>query len=159
MKSTSTWSRLSTSTTGATPTIHEGYAARAIEERGGISERCEINREIKRENAERQQARQKKRSISPTISTGEGQNLDIESQGAISSRTGGNHQRPTVRDYVAEAEQLKFDATEREIARISAEREAKEREQRLAAERTKRQQQSRKSLKTIGKSNDNTFTR
>ena len=59
MKSTSTWSRLSTSTTGATPTIHEGYAARAIEERGGISERCEINREIKRENAERQQARQK----------------------------------------------------------------------------------------------------
>ena len=32
------------------PTIHEGYAARAIEERGGIAERCEINREIKKSN-------------------------------------------------------------------------------------------------------------
>lgn len=39
-----------------TPTIHEGYAARAIEERGGIAERCEINREIRRENADRRQA-------------------------------------------------------------------------------------------------------
>ena len=38
------------------PTIHEGYAARAIEKRGGIAERCEINREIRRENADRRQA-------------------------------------------------------------------------------------------------------
>lgn len=30
------------------PTIHEGYAARAIERAGGVSERCEANREIRR---------------------------------------------------------------------------------------------------------------
>ena len=29
------------------PTIHEGYAARAIERKGGISERCQLNRDIK----------------------------------------------------------------------------------------------------------------
>lgn len=29
------------------PTIHEGYVARKIEKEGGISDRCEINREIK----------------------------------------------------------------------------------------------------------------
>ena len=34
------------------PTIHEGYAARAIERAGGVSERCEANREIRRSNGE-----------------------------------------------------------------------------------------------------------
>lgn len=33
------------------PTIHEGYAARAIEAHGKISERCERNRQIQRNNA------------------------------------------------------------------------------------------------------------
>lgn len=33
-----------------TPTIHEGYAARAMEARGELSERMEINREIRRKN-------------------------------------------------------------------------------------------------------------
>lgn len=37
------------------PTIHEGYAARQIEARGGVSERCEINRNIRQANAERRQ--------------------------------------------------------------------------------------------------------
>ena len=32
------------------PTIHEGYMARKIESDGGISERCEINREIRQKN-------------------------------------------------------------------------------------------------------------
>ena len=32
------------------PTIHEGYIARKIEANGGISERCEINREIRGHN-------------------------------------------------------------------------------------------------------------
>ena len=41
-----------------TPTIHEGNSARAIEERGGIAERCEINRAIRRENANRRQAQE-----------------------------------------------------------------------------------------------------
>ena len=32
------------------PTIHEGVTARIIEQRGGISERCEINRQIRKDN-------------------------------------------------------------------------------------------------------------
>lgn len=32
------------------PTIHEGYVAREIEKNGGISDRCQINREIKERN-------------------------------------------------------------------------------------------------------------
>lgn len=32
------------------PTIHEGYASREIEKRGGVSERAEINREIRAKN-------------------------------------------------------------------------------------------------------------
>lgn len=34
------------------PTIHEGYAAREIEEKGGISERCALNRKIRAANDE-----------------------------------------------------------------------------------------------------------
>ena len=33
------------------PTIHEGYAAREIEKRGKVADRCQKNREIKAENA------------------------------------------------------------------------------------------------------------
>lgn len=33
------------------PTIHEGVSARIIEQHGGVSERCEINRQIKTDNA------------------------------------------------------------------------------------------------------------
>ena len=33
------------------PTIHEGLAARAMEKKGIISDRCELNRQIKRDNA------------------------------------------------------------------------------------------------------------
>lgn len=32
------------------PTIHEGYAARTMEARGELSERCQLNREIRRKN-------------------------------------------------------------------------------------------------------------
>lgn len=32
------------------PTIHEGVTARIIEQRGGVSERCELNRQIKADN-------------------------------------------------------------------------------------------------------------
>ena len=39
------------------PTIHEGYAARKIEEKGGISERCELNRQIQEQNRLLQQLR------------------------------------------------------------------------------------------------------
>ena len=33
------------------PTIHEGTAARILEKKGGISERCELNRQIRKDNA------------------------------------------------------------------------------------------------------------
>ena len=33
------------------PTIHEGVAARVIEAKGGVSDRCELNRQIRRDNA------------------------------------------------------------------------------------------------------------
>ena len=33
------------------PTIHEGMAARALEKKGIVSDRCELNRQIKRDNA------------------------------------------------------------------------------------------------------------
>ena len=33
------------------PTIHEGVAARALEKKGIVSDRCELNRQIKRDNA------------------------------------------------------------------------------------------------------------
>ncbi|WP_039458050.1 Ti-type conjugative transfer relaxase TraA [Candidatus Jidaibacter acanthamoebae] len=35
------------------PTIHEGYHARKIEERGGVAEVCEVNREIKLKNIDK----------------------------------------------------------------------------------------------------------
>lgn len=38
------------------PTIHEGYAARQIEKEGGISKRCEANRQIRHRNFLREQA-------------------------------------------------------------------------------------------------------
>lgn len=34
------------------PTIHEGYAARKIEQKGGTAERCQVNRDIKAANQE-----------------------------------------------------------------------------------------------------------
>ena len=36
---------------GEQPTIHEGVAARAMEKKGIVSDRCEVNRQIKRDNA------------------------------------------------------------------------------------------------------------
>ena len=37
------------------PTIHEGVTARIIEQRGGVSERCELNRQIRKDNVLLQQ--------------------------------------------------------------------------------------------------------
>ena len=33
------------------PTVHEGVIARALEAKGVVSDRCELNRQIKRDNA------------------------------------------------------------------------------------------------------------
>lgn len=48
-------------------TIHEGYAARLIEKRGGIAERCEINREIVEKNNLLQVLRQQIRELNTKI--------------------------------------------------------------------------------------------
>lgn len=183
------------------PTIHEGYAARRLEEKGGTSERCQQNREIMLlRHLRRQYERvrrwldalthrkqkedtlndrfnaidrvragiaRRKRAISPTIITGTVGNTDIESQRTSHIGSGRNHQRPAIRDYVTEAEQHKFDATEREIARISKEREAIARAKREAEDRKRaaeeRERQlasaSRKPTKTARESHDHTFTR
>ena len=45
------------------PTIHEGYAARKLEQEGGISERCERNRQIRDRNRKREQKENKISSI------------------------------------------------------------------------------------------------
>jgi hypothetical protein len=146
------------------PTVHEGYAARGIEEHGGLADRCEINRYIRRENEERRQNREqldaleakvaqmekeereeidrvragiarRKRAISATVGTCEGRNIGIESQRTISGGAGVNHPRSRVRDFVVEAEKYKFDETEREITRISKKREEVARRERETAER------------------------
>jgi len=40
------------------PTIHEGYVARSMEKNGKVSDRCETNRQIKKENYDKQNERQ-----------------------------------------------------------------------------------------------------
>src|SRR5699024_11669828 len=40
------------------PTIHEGYVARSKEKNGKVSDRCETNRQIKKENYDKQNERQ-----------------------------------------------------------------------------------------------------
>ena len=41
------------------PMIHEGYAARQMEQKGGTSERCDYNREVRKRNQLRQEIHQK----------------------------------------------------------------------------------------------------
>lgn len=48
-------------------TIHEGYTARLIEKRGGIAERCEINREIVKKNNLLRTLRQQLREVNEKI--------------------------------------------------------------------------------------------
>ena len=49
------------------PTIHEGVAARQIEKHGGVSERCEMNRNIKERNLLRQKIKQTAKEITEFI--------------------------------------------------------------------------------------------
>ena len=51
------------------PTIHEGAAARKIEKKGGISERCQVNREIKQRNKLLQQIKAELENVAEKIST------------------------------------------------------------------------------------------
>ena len=49
------------------PTIHEGVAARAMEKKGIVSDRCELNRQIKRDNALLQQLRAEVQMLVKTV--------------------------------------------------------------------------------------------
>lgn len=144
-----------------TPTIHEGYAARAMEERGEVSERCQTNREIKAENEQRRQIRaeltaaiaedraleKKERELherlrnvgrriddSQTGRTPEGER-QAQVTADINRATTPDHQTAGTRDYTAELLAHRREATEREIARISKEREEAARREREVAER------------------------
>lgn len=154
------------------PTIHEGYAARAIEAQGGISERCQVNREIRAENLYRQEIRaeiavaiakdkeleKKERELHERLRRVDRRRKNDEPAGrtpareqqaqirADSNRTATANDKTTgTRDYTAELIAHRREATEREIARISKEREeaarrkheAEARKQQLAAEREK----------------------
>ena len=154
------------------PTIHEGYAARAIEAQGGISERCQVNREIKAENLHRQEIRaeiavamakdkeleKKERELHERLGRVDRRRTHDELTGrtpagerqaqitADSNRTAtANNKTAGTRDYAAELLAHRREATEREIARISKEREeaarrkheAEARKRQLAAEREK----------------------
>ena len=154
------------------PTIHEGYAARAIEAQGGISERCQINREIRAENLHRQEIRaeiavamakdkeleKKERELHERLGRVDRRRKNDEPVGrtpareqqaqitADSNRTATANDKTTgTRDYTAELLAHRREATEREIARISKEREeaarrkheAEARKRQLAAEREK----------------------
>lgn len=144
-----------------TPMIHEGYAARAIEARGEVSERCQRNREIRAENEQR---RQIKEELAATIAEDKalaekerelherlrnvGRRIDDSQTGrtpagerqaqvtANSDRTSpANNTTAGTRDYTAELLAHRRAETEREIARISKERENAARAEREATER------------------------
>ena len=50
------------------PTIHEGVIARALEKNGVVSDRCELNRQIRRDNAELRTIRQEIEKLKSAVS-------------------------------------------------------------------------------------------
>ena len=49
------------------PTIHEGYVARQMEQKGRIANRCQVNRDIRERNRIRDRIREKLREVTSTI--------------------------------------------------------------------------------------------
>ena len=49
------------------PTVHEGVAAKAMEDKGLIADRCELNRQIKADNALRRELKEKIRKLKQTV--------------------------------------------------------------------------------------------
>ena len=145
-----------------TPTIHEGYAARAMEERGEVSERCQTNRDIRQENEQRRQIKaelaaaidqdkaleKKERELHERLGRVDGRRKNdeltgrtpegeraTESTATAARAVAPDHQTTGTRDYTAELLAYRREATEREIARISKEREEAARREREAAAR------------------------
>ena len=197
-----------------TPTIHEGYAARAMEERGEVSERCQTNRDIRQENEQRRQIKaelaaaidqdkaleKKERELHERLGRVDGRRKNdeltgrtpegeraTESTATAARAVAPDHQTTGTRDYTAELLAYRREATEREIARISKEREeaarrereaaarkladerkaaelrrqreTQERELQSAAKATTKRERPRQAQKTAERSHDYTFTR
>lgn len=169
------------------PTIHEGYAARAIEAQGGISERCQVNREIRAENLHRQELRaeiavamakdkeleKKERELHERLGRVDRRRKNDEPVGrtpagerqtqitADSNRTAtANDKTAGTRDYTAELIAHRREATEREIARISKEREEAARRKHEAEARKRQSAAKREKAAGADRSRDDyTFTR
>lgn len=169
------------------PTIHEGYAARAIEAQGGISERCQVNREIRAENLHRQELRaeiavamakdkeleKKERELHERLGRVDRRRKNDEPVGrtpagerqtqitADSNRTAtANDKTAGTRDYTAELIAHRREATEREIARISKEREEAARRKHEAEARKRQSAAEREKAAGADRSRDDyTFTR
>lgn len=142
----------------AEPTIHEGYAAREIVQRGGISERVQLNEEIKERNSLLIKVKEMLASIADklkelTTQKGDRQNERIRelmerraNSGRVRQATDGlrtssrNDTRPRTDNITARAEsafaERKNRDAERERQRI-AERERAEAEARKAEERAR----------------------
>ena len=164
-----------------TPTIHEGYAARAIEAQGGISERCQTNREIRAENEQRREIRaeiataiaedkaleKKERELHERLRRIDRRGTHDELTGrtpagerqaqitADSNRTAtANNKTAGTRDYAAELLAHRRAETEREIARISKEREEAARRKHEAEARKRQLAAEREKAAGAGRSND-----
>lgn len=163
------------------PTIHEGYAARAIEAQGGISERCQTNREIRAENEQRREIRaeiataiaedkaleKKERELHERLRRIDRRGTHDELTGrtpagerqaqitADSNRTAtANNKTAGTRDYAAELLAHRRAETEREIARISKEREEAARRKHEAEARKRQLAAEREKAAGAGRSND-----
>ena len=81
------------------PTIHEGVSARKMEAKGYISDRCQINREIRERNRIRKWIKEKVRELTGTIL--EKVKLQFEKmQRFLTNQIGGNYEPDrTIRDH------------------------------------------------------------
>ena len=62
------------------PTIHEGYHARDMEKKGLISDRCEINRQIRSDNRLFRELKQQVEKLTKTIRTKQAEKKSLQSQ-------------------------------------------------------------------------------
>lgn len=131
------------------PTIHEGYASREIEARGGISERAEINRDIREKNSLIKQLSEQLKELGARLKEKGAQTFDRIGELLQRSRSAradqGIRAEHTGQRESAERETRTFissiNAEERAFGQARADREAEQ--QRLAAEK-RREEAKRK---------------
>lgn len=137
------------------PTIHEGYASRQIEARGGVSDRAEINREIKEKNSLIKQLTEQLRELGEKLKEKGAQTIDrigellqrsrnarvaggLRSEHSRQGTPSGRERDTSGEDYKARADRAISDRANRESIRerLAAEKSAaRERELAKKAER------------------------